>query len=57
MPLAMALEEIHFPPTCKNRAVQTRLKFEELLHTTGPFNNGQWLNAHDGILFQKLVLF
>jgi ATP-dependent DNA helicase RecG len=33
MPLAMALEEIHFPKNLKNlQAAQTRLKFEELFY-------------------------
>ena len=59
MPLAMALEEIHFPTNLqKLRAAQTRLKFEELFTYNWAFKTtGVRLNAYDGILFQKLVLF
>ena len=60
MPLAMALEEIHFPTNLqKLRAAQTRLKFEELFYIQLGLlkQRAVRLNAHDGILFQKVGAF
>ena len=57
MPLAMALEEIHFPENLQNlRAAQTRLKFEELFYIQLGLlkQRAVRLRAEDGLPFPKV---